>query len=275
MVFHRSLSDSKSLQASRTLLSILAVLNNAVVWMVYTRPPTSKSSSPFNNPFVTIPKSPITIGITVTLLFHSFVLFFQFSGRVEVLTLLFPFFQLYTVISRYRKVHNFASAFFLLITIRFDLLAEIRWPVCMSKTHRSLSVLFSKTDAGLCIYHLLVWSNFNSLHNSQLITLSTQLCLVLYFFCANLLITWLLLLILLLSEPAHTRLSQTRELKSKYSTRLLTAVVTCKKRRYRGCRSLTGTRGPRGGKTKINNGKPNNIKQSDRQEQQKSTVIIH
>ena len=34
MVFHWSLSDSKSPQISRTLLSILAVLNNAVVCMV-------------------------------------------------------------------------------------------------------------------------------------------------------------------------------------------------------------------------------------------------
>ena len=42
MVSHRSLSESKSPQVSRTLLCILAVLNNAVVWMVYTRPPTSK-----------------------------------------------------------------------------------------------------------------------------------------------------------------------------------------------------------------------------------------
>ena len=45
-----SLSDSKSPQFSRTLLSILVVLNNAVVWMVSTRPPNSKSSSPFSNP---------------------------------------------------------------------------------------------------------------------------------------------------------------------------------------------------------------------------------
>ena len=72
MVFHWSLSDSKSPQVSRTLLSILVVLNNAVVWMVSARPPTSKSSSPFNNPFVTVPKAPITIGIIVTFMFRSF-----------------------------------------------------------------------------------------------------------------------------------------------------------------------------------------------------------
>ena len=39
MVFHWSLSDNKSPQVSRTLLSILADLKNAVVWMVPTSPP--------------------------------------------------------------------------------------------------------------------------------------------------------------------------------------------------------------------------------------------
>ena len=34
IVFQWSLSDSKSPQVSRTFLSILAVLNNVVVWMV-------------------------------------------------------------------------------------------------------------------------------------------------------------------------------------------------------------------------------------------------
>ena len=72
MVFHWSLSDSKSPQVSRTLLSILAVLNNVVVWMVSTRPPTSKSSSPLTNPLVTVPNAPITVGIIVTCMFHSF-----------------------------------------------------------------------------------------------------------------------------------------------------------------------------------------------------------
>ena len=61
MVFHTSLSDSKSPQVSRTLLSILAVLNNVVVSMVSTRLPTFKSSSPFSNPLVTVPNTPIMI----------------------------------------------------------------------------------------------------------------------------------------------------------------------------------------------------------------------
>ena len=72
MVFHWRLSASKSPQVSRTLLSILAVFNNAVVWMVSTRPPPSKSSRPFNNPLVTVPKASVKIDIIVTFMFHSF-----------------------------------------------------------------------------------------------------------------------------------------------------------------------------------------------------------
>ena len=72
MVFHWSLSDSNSPQVTRTLLSILAVLNNVVVSMVSTHPPTSKSSNPFINPLVTVPKAPTTIGIIVTFMFHNY-----------------------------------------------------------------------------------------------------------------------------------------------------------------------------------------------------------
>ena len=72
MVFHWSLNDSKSPLVSRTLLSILAVLSNPVVWIVSTRPPTSKFSKPFNNPLVIVPNAPITIGTIVTFMFHSF-----------------------------------------------------------------------------------------------------------------------------------------------------------------------------------------------------------
>ena len=163
--------------------------------MVSTRLPTSKSSNPFNNPLVTVPKSPITIGIIVTCMFHSF---FQFPIKVEVLILLFTFFQVYTVVSRDSKVYNFANClffFFFFIIIRSGLLAEIRWSVCMSKSHWSLHVSFSRTDARLWIYHLFVWSHLNFLHISQWITLPTQSCLVLYSFCANLLhslIMWLM-----------------------------------------------------------------------------------
>ena len=79
--------------------------------------------------------------------------------------------------------------------MRSGLLAEIRWLVCMSKSHMSLCVSFSWTDAGLCIYYLFVWSNLNFLHISQWITFLTQSYLFLYSCCANflhLLIMWLM-----------------------------------------------------------------------------------
>ena len=125
MVFHWSLSDGKSPQLSRTLLSILAVLNNAVVWMVSTRSPTSKSFSPFNNPLVIVPKASITIGIIVIFMSHSFfssfrdskiynfansLFFCWFLRLVEVL--LFTFFQFYSVVSRDSKIYNFANSLF-------------------------------------------------------------------------------------------------------------------------------------------------------------------
>ena len=83
MVSHWSLSDSKSPQFSRTLLGIQAVLNNVVVWMVSTHLPTSKSSSPFSNPSVTIPNAPITIDIIVTCMFHRF---FNSLARLKYLS---------------------------------------------------------------------------------------------------------------------------------------------------------------------------------------------
>ena len=129
MVFQWSLSDSKSPQVSRTLHSILAVLNNAVVWMVSTRSPTSKSSSPFSNPLVTVPNAPITIGIIVTYMFHSF------FSIPYVFIPLFTFFQFYSVVSRDSKVDNFSSSLFLLVIIKSGLLAGIRWSVCKLKPH--------------------------------------------------------------------------------------------------------------------------------------------
>ena len=79
--------------------------------------------------------------------------------------------------------------------MRPGLLAGIRWSICMLKSHRNLCESFSRTRAGLCIYHLFHWSNWNFLHISQWITLPTLSCLPLYSFCSNLLhslIMWLI-----------------------------------------------------------------------------------
>ena len=59
--------------------------------MVSTRTPTSKSSGPFDNTLVTVPKAPIMIGIIVTFMFHSF---FNFLWRSRYLS----FFSLFSVL---------------------------------------------------------------------------------------------------------------------------------------------------------------------------------
>ena len=127
MVFRWSLSDSKSPQVSRTLLSILAVLNNAVIWMVSTRPPTSKSSSPFSNPLVTVPNAPITIGIIIIIII---VITSSCSSSISP-----------------GKIHK--TAIFWVIISRFGLLVWIRRSIWISKFRRILCVSFSMIDSCL------------------------------------------------------------------------------------------------------------------------------
>ena len=167
MVFHWSLSDSKSPQVSRTRFRIMAVLSNAVVWIVSTRPPTSKSSRPFYNPLVIVPKAPITIGTIVTFMFHSF---FNSLARSRYLSFFSHSFRfiLWSTGTAKSTIFQILSFFFLII-IRSGLLVGISWSVCMLKSHRSLCMSFSGTGAGLCIYHLFVLSNWNFLHISHVI----------------------------------------------------------------------------------------------------------
>ena len=148
MVFHWRLSDSKSPQVSRTLLSILFVFNNAVVWMVSTRLPTSKSSRPFNNPLVTVPKAPITIGIIVTFMFHSFFNSLVRSSNLSLFSHSFSF----ILWSAGTAKSTILQIFFLIIIIRSGLLAEIRWSVCISKSHGSFCVSFCRTGVVLLTF---------------------------------------------------------------------------------------------------------------------------
>ena len=106
MVFRWSLSDSKFSQVSGTLHSILADLNNAVVWLAFISPHISKSSSPCINPLVAVQNAPITISITVIFMFQ----FFQFPSEVKGLVFLFTFFQFYSLVSQDIKVHSLASS---------------------------------------------------------------------------------------------------------------------------------------------------------------------
>ena len=158
IVFHWSLSDSKSPQVSRTLFSILADFNNAAVGTVSTCPVISKSSSPCIKSLVTVPRTPITIGIIVTFLFHSF---FKSLARSRYLSHFSLSFNsiLWSVGKAKTTIMQILSL--LLIIIRSSRLTGIRWSVCILQSQRSLLVSFSRTDSGLWIYHLFVWSKFN------------------------------------------------------------------------------------------------------------------
>ena len=107
-------------QVSRTLPGILAVLNNAVS----TRPPTSKSYWPSNNPLVTVPWAPITIGTIVTFMLRCF---FNSLARSRYLSFFSHSFSFILWSAGTAKSTILQILFFvlLLIIIRSGLLAEI------------------------------------------------------------------------------------------------------------------------------------------------------
>ena len=144
---------AESLQVSRSL-SILDVPNNAVFWIVCTCPPASKSSSPFNNPLITVPKGLLTIGIIVTFMFH---IFFNSLARPRYFSFHSHHFSFFFGQPWQQNLQFWKFPFFLIL-VRAGLLVEIRWSVWMSKSHSSLSLPFSRTAAGLCIYYLFLWS---------------------------------------------------------------------------------------------------------------------
>ena len=71
IIFHVSLPDRESPQVSRTLLSIMADLNNAVVWISF-RPLFSECFCLLSRPLENVPSAPIIICITVTRMSDSF-----------------------------------------------------------------------------------------------------------------------------------------------------------------------------------------------------------
>ena len=121
----------------------------------------SQSSSNFTNPLVTVPKAPITINIFVTFIFHSFWISMQVPGIYH------SFCLLSTLLCDHpgqQSPQFYKFSFF--VIIKSCSLAKIRWFVCISKSQSSLCVSFCRTDSSLCIYHLFVWSNLNSMHCS-------------------------------------------------------------------------------------------------------------
>ena len=128
MDFYWSLSDNKSSQVSRTLLSILADLNNAVAWMVSARPLISKSFSPCTNHLMTVPSPSITIGIGDTFMCHRF---FSSPGRSRYLSLFslsfsFTLWSAWTTQSTIRQI--LSSFFFFFFFCYRPSLGLVIWP---------------------------------------------------------------------------------------------------------------------------------------------------
>ena len=124
--------------------------------MVSICPLISKSSSPCVNPSVTVPRAPITIGITVTFMFLSFFNSQTRSRSLSFFSLSFNFTKWSAGTAKF-TIHQVSFLLLLLIMTRSGRLAEIRRSVCVSKPPRSLCVSFSWTDFVLSIYHLLLF----------------------------------------------------------------------------------------------------------------------
>ena len=139
----------------RTLQNILVDLNNVLVWFVWMRPPISTSSSNLGRMFRKHYLQLVSLSLSYSMNFLVLTqdvcaylsfpcLWFSLSGLTRRQSLLLSWF-------------SFVLFIFLLS--------------------------LSRNVFVLCKFHLVVWSNSNSLHNSQWNSIPTQSCLMLYSFC--------------------------------------------------------------------------------------------
>ena len=130
VVFHWSQGESKSPYISRTFLSTLANLNNAVVWMVSIFRPISNSSRPSSKLLLNDDDSePITVVIILTLMFHS-----RFSSLTRSK---FSLFLIFSSVVHQDGNFTIRQVFLLwLIITKSGLLTGIRWSVCVSKSQK-------------------------------------------------------------------------------------------------------------------------------------------
>ena len=162
MVSHWILSDNKSPQVSRTLLSILANLSNALVWMIPLVLLFSNTPVPLPIFWLLYEKHQLQL---VSPSLSCSPIFSNFLERSRYLS----FFSLSFNFTQWIPKSTILQVFFLLwIITRFSRLAEIRWFVCISESQRSLCISLCRTYFGLCIYCLFIWSNLKLLHLSGL-----------------------------------------------------------------------------------------------------------
>ena len=161
--------------------------------MLSTRPLISKSSSSYTNPLMIVHQ----LQLVSPSLSYSTVI----SIPSKVLVLLF------TCQPGQQNPKFCKFSFFFFIIIRSGCLAEIWWSICISKSQKSLSVSFSRTNSGLCIYLLFIWSNFKFLLSSKWITFPTLvLCSLILFLCLFVVFAYYVWLIVSSLSPYNSHL---------------------------------------------------------------------
>ena len=102
------MSDSMSPHVSRTLLSILADLNNAIFWMFSAFPPIFIIPNPMAKLLKIVPNVSITSGDTVTFQFLRFLVQWQDLSICPF----FAFFDFHSVVDRDGEIRGLSGLFF-------------------------------------------------------------------------------------------------------------------------------------------------------------------
>ena len=147
-----------------------------------------------HTPLRTVLSALSTNRINVTYTFHSLFCSQARSEYISIVSLFFPQMSARTATPTRRQVLFFIL---LLIKTKCGFLVGIRWPICISRSQRILSILFSKKVSYLFLHYLLVWSNFSLLDNYQRTTFPTPSCYFFFFFAClpQSLIMWLILIL--------------------------------------------------------------------------------
>ena len=90
-------------------------------------------------------------------------------------------FLIFAVWSERIENYTLRQILFIIFCVNFHEL----WPsdyyyICISRSQSSSCVSFIRSDFGLCMYYLEVWSNFNLLRNSLWTIFSTHSCIIIY-----------------------------------------------------------------------------------------------
>ena len=163
MIFSWKLSDNEFPQVFITLLSILADLNNAVVWMISARPLIQLflTPPPATKPLGIVPSAPTTIDVTVKFMFHSF---FRSLANFNDLFLFsfFNWFSLYGPLGRqsplFGKFSFFVNNYFTLFhtSVRWWFSTRVRVTASRPKSPGLFSVLWPISILLLFGWSLLV-----------------------------------------------------------------------------------------------------------------------